>query len=124
MGMTTAGKTHAVQAQIGESVTFFNNANSYLGVGDSTTTFSAAHTDLQASSNKVRQAVSATYPSRSGLVVTFRALFATGSANFAWQEVGVFNASSAGTMLSRLVQSLGTKTSAQSWQLDLDLTYS
>jgi hypothetical protein len=114
----------AVQALIGESITPFDNSNAYISVGDSSTAFSASQTDLQAASNKTRQAVSATYPQRSGLVVTYRALFATGSANYAWNEVGVHNASSAGSMLSRLVSSLGTKTSAQSWQLDLDLTFS
>ena len=54
--------------------------------------------------------------------LTFRSLFGTGDANFAWNEWGVFNASSSGTMLNRKVESLGTKTSAQSWQLTVTLT--
>jgi len=124
MALTTAGITDAVKALIGESIDAFSNANARLGVGDSTTAFSAAHTDLQASSNKLRKAMEATYPSRSGLVVTFRSLFATGDANFAWAEWGVFNHASAGTMLSRKVEALGTKTSAQSWQLTSALTFS
>jgi hypothetical protein len=54
--------------------------------------------------------------------MTFRSTFATSEANWAWQEWGVFNAFSSGTMMSRKVESLGTKTSAQSWQLTVTIT--
>lgn len=122
MPITDAGRNIMVQAVIGASVTFFNNANAYLGVGDSTTAFSASQTDLVASTNKLRKAMDATYPSGGSNVIAFRSTFGTSDANFAWQEWGVFNASSAGTMLSRKVESLGTKTSAQTWQLTATLT--
>lgn len=102
--------------------TFFNNANSYIGVGDSTTAFAASQTDLQAASNKLRKAMDATYPQVSTNTITFRSTFATTDANFAWQEWGVFNGSSGGTMLNRKVESLGTKTSAQSWQFTVTIT--
>ena len=102
--------------------TFFNNANSHIGVGDSTTAFAASQTDLQAASNKLRKAMDATYPQVAANVLTFRSTFATGDANFAWQEWAVFNASSAGTMMNRKVESLGTKTSAQSWQFTVTVT--
>lgn len=123
MALTTAGLTALVADGIGESVTEFNNANAHLGVGDSNTAFSAAHTDLQAATNKLRKAMDATYPSRSGLVVTFRSTFATGDANFAWAEWATFNASSSGTMLTRKVEALGTKTSAQSWVFTATITF-
>lgn len=123
MALTTAGRNFIAAAIINDSSpTFFTNANAYLGVGDSTTAFSAAHTDLQASSNKFRQAMVSSYPTIATNVLTFRSLFATGDANFSWQEWGVFNAGSSGTMLSRKVEDLGTKTSAQSWQLTAALT--
>ena len=122
MPLTDAGRDFIAQDIIGEAVTEFNNANAYLGVGDSTTAFAKAQTDLQAASNKLRKAMNATYPTRATNVVTFQSTFGTGEANFAWQEWGVFNASSAGDMLSRKVESLGTKTSAQSWQLEVDIT--
>lgn len=124
MPLTDAGRNHLVQSGIGAAVTAFNNANAYIGVGDSTTAFSAAHTDLQAATNKFRKAMDATYPSGSSNVITFRSTFGTSDANFAWQEWGVFNASSAGTMLNRKVESLGTKTSSQSWQFTVTLTFS
>lgn len=113
-----------VQATIGASPTFFNNANSYIGVGDSTTAFSAAQTDLAAATNKLRKAMDATYPSGASNVITWRSTFGTSDANYAWQEWGVFNASTGGTMLNRKVESLGTKTNTQTWQFTVTLTFS
>jgi len=123
MPLTDAGRNHLVQAGIGAAVTAFNNANSHIGVGDSTTAFAAGQTDLQAASNKLRKAMDATFPSGGSNVITFRSTFGTSDANFAWQEWGIFNASSSGTMLSRKVESLGTKTSAQTWQFTATLTF-
>lgn len=123
MPITDAGRNQLVQAGIGAGPTFFNNANAYIGVGDSTTAFSAAQTDLVASTNKLRKAMDSTYPSGAANVITFRSTFSTSDANFAWQEWGVFNASAAGTMLNRKVESLGTKTSTQTWQFTVVLTF-
>jgi len=125
MALTTAGRNFIAAAIINDSSpTFFTNANAYIGVGDSNTAYSAAQTDLQASSNKLRKAMEATYPTIATNVLTFRSLFATSDANFAWEEWGVFNASSSGTMLNRKVESLGTKLSTQSWQFTVALTVS
>lgn len=123
MPITDAGRNHLVQAGIGAAVTPFNNANSYLGVGDSSTAFAVGQTDLQAATNKMRKAMDATYPSGAANVITFRSTFATGDANWAWNEWGTFNASSAGTMLTRKVESLGTKTNTQTWQFTTVLTF-
>lgn len=106
----------------GGAGTVFSNANTYFGVGDSTTAFAATQTDLQAASNKLRKAMDATYPQVAANVITVRATFGTTDANFAWQEWGVFNASTAGTMFNRKVESLGTKTSAQTIQITGTLT--
>lgn len=122
MGMTNAYRDFQAQAAIGEAVTAFNAANAHIGAGDSTTAFDAGQTDLQAATNKLRKAQEASYPTRSGNVLTFRSLFGTADANWAWQEWGIFNASSAGVMMSRKVESLGTKTSAQSWQVTATIT--
>ena len=111
-----------VQAAIGAAGTPFNNANSYIGVGDSSTAFSASQTDLQAAANKFRKAMDATFPSGGSNVLTFKSTFATGDANFAWNEWGVFNAASGGTMLNRKVESLGTKTNTQTWAFTVTLT--
>lgn len=103
----------------------FNNANAYLGVGDSTTAESAAHTGLQASTNKLYKAMSASYPSRSGQTVTWRAVFTGAEANFAWQEFTVANGNSdSADNLNRKVSNQGTKTAGQTWTLDLAITFS
>jgi hypothetical protein len=123
MAITNAGAILAASAIVGDGgITVLNNANAYLGVGDSTTAFSAAHTDLQAASNKLRVGMDATYPQRSSNVLTLRSTFTTGQANYAWGEWGIFNASSGSTMFSRKVEALGTKTSAQSWVLTATVT--
>lgn len=122
MGLTNAGRDLIAADIIGETVTEFDNTNAHIGVGDSTTAFAAAQTDLQAAANKLRQSMDATYPQRSSNALTFRATFDTADANFAWEEWAVFNAAAAGTMLNRKVESLGTKTSAQVWQLTVTLT--
>lgn len=123
MAITNAGAILAASAIVGDGgITVLNNANAYLGVGNSTTAFSAAHTDLQAASNKLRVGMDATYPQRSSNVLTLRSTFTTGQANYAWDEWGVFNASSGSTMFSRKVEALGTKTSAQSWVLTATVT--
>lgn len=122
MPLTDAGITHIADASIGAAVTAFNNANAYLGVGNSATAFNATQTDLIGAS-KFRQAMESTYPSRALLVVTFRSLIGTADGNYAWEEWGLFNAAAAGTMLVREVSSLGTKTSAQSWQLTVEVTF-
>lgn len=123
MPLVDAGRNHMVQATIGAAVTAFNNANAYIGVGDSSTAHSVSQTDLVAATNKMRKAMDATYPSGGSNVITFRSTFATGDANWAWQEWGVFNASSSGTMLNRKVESLGTKTNTQTWQFTVTLTF-
>jgi hypothetical protein len=120
MAIVTAGRDFIAGAIIG-SGTFFSNANAHLGVGNGTTAFSAAHTDLQGAS-KARKAMDATKPSVATNVITAISTFASADANFAWEEVGFFNASSGGIMLSRLVQAMGTKASGSTWVLTYTLT--
>jgi hypothetical protein len=117
-------------ATAGQNLTYFNNANAAIGVGDSTTAAAATQTDLQAATNKLRKAMNATYPQHTdgttaaANTITFQSTFATTDANFAWQEWGVFNSATAATgrMLNRAVTSLGTKTSASAWQFTVTLS--
>lgn len=109
-----------------QTLTYFNNGNAYLGTGDSATAEAATQTDLQASSNKSRRPMDATYPTHTdgttsgAATVRFQATW-TSTGNYAWNEFGIFNASTGGRMLSRKVQSLGTKTSG-TWVLQVDAT--
>lgn len=122
--MTVYGGYSAVWNRLVNSsptVTVFDNTNAFLGVGDSSTAAALTQTDLQASSNKLRKAMDATYPihtdstSSGGASLVFRATFGSSDANFAWAEWGIFNASSAGRMLNRKVTALGTKGSGATW---------
>lgn len=122
--LMTNGANILWTALTGGAYTAYSNANAYIGVGDSSTAESAGQTDLQAASNKLRKAMDATYPTITGNQVIFRATFLTGDANFAWNEWGVFNASSSGTMLNRKVASIGTKASGSTWVLTVQLTLS
>lgn len=120
MALTTAGRDVFAAAIIGDSYTAFNAANTRLGVGTSSTAFAQAQTDMQAAG--VRAGMDATYPQRSTNVITFRATFTEAQANQAWNEWGVFNAASGPTMLSRKVESLGTKPSSEAWRLTATIT--
>jgi len=109
---------------IGTGGTAFNNTNARLGVGDSSTAESASQTDLQAASNKTYKAMEASYPSRSGQTITFRSVFGSADANYAWNEFSVDNGAAAGKNLNRKVSAQGTKASGQTWTLDLSITLS
>lgn len=121
MPLTNAGRDFIAQAIINDSSpTFFTNANAHIGVGNGTTAFAAAQTDL-IGAQKTRKAMDATYPQRSNNVITFKATFGSGDANHDWTEWGIFNASSANVMLSRKVENLGTKASG-TWTLTATVT--
>jgi hypothetical protein len=121
--LLNAGRNFLAQAMINDTPTFFTNANARLCVGDSTAVYGATQTDLQAATNKLRKAMDSTYPQRSDNVLTFKSTFGTSDANFAWEEWGVANDASAGVLFNRKVESLGTKTSAQSWVFTATLTF-
>lgn len=124
MPFVNAFRDHLATTIIGAAVTVFDNTNAYIGVGGgagATTAFAVTQTDLQGAS-KTRKAMDASYPTRATNVLTFRSTFGTSDANYTWDEWGVFNASSAGTMMSRKVEALGTKTSSATWQFTVTIT--
>jgi hypothetical protein len=113
----------------GGTVTAFNNANAYIGVGDSNTAAAATQTDLQAVTNKVRVAMDGTYPQHtdgtgaaSNAQCVWRSTFGSAVANWAWAEWALFNASAAGRMLNRKVEALGTKASGTTWTMTITLS--
>jgi hypothetical protein len=117
-------------ATAGQANTFFNAANAAIGVGDSATAAAATHTDLQATSNKLRKQVDTGYPEHTAgtgstnKTIRFRATFDTTQANWSWQEAAVFNSPSLGSgrMLNRRVQDMGAKTNASSFQITFDIS--
>lgn len=123
--LVNAGINLMLTLLAGGAGTAYNNANSYIGVGDSSTAEAASQTDLQAATNKLRKAMDGGYPTYgTSQQIVFRSTFASGDANYAWNEFAVFNASSGGTMLNRKVSSQGTKTSGQTWQVTITITVS
>lgn len=119
--LVTVGAQILWDKLIGAAGTVFDNANAYIGVGDSNTAAAIGQTDLQAAANKFREPMDATYPQRSTNTCIFRSSFEDADANFAWAEWAIFNASSAGVMLNRKVESFGTKASG-TWTLTLTLS--
>jgi len=107
---------------IGDSANHFANANATIGVGDSDTAAAAAQTDLQAASNKTYNGMEATFPSVASQVISFKASFATGEANYVWNE-WVIRQSTSEICLNRKVDSLGTKVSG-TWTLEITITLS
>jgi hypothetical protein len=137
-GLLTVGIT-----QLWESATdntteqLWDQTHGAIGVGDSSTAYSAAQTDLQAASNKYYQQWTSA-PSVSTASLIFVSTFGTSVANFAWNEYGVVIPNTTTTytsgtskqasyvMLNRKAGAslLGTKTSAQSWVFTVTLTLS
>lgn len=119
------GITAFLNLLTGGAETAFNNANSYIGVGDSTTAAAAAQTGLQAASNKTYKAMAATYPLIASQTVTFRAVFGSSDANYAWAEFTIASGNSdAADNLNRVVSAQGTKASGQVWTADAGVTWS
>lgn len=110
----------------------YNNAGSYIGVGDSVTAEAASQTDLIAATNHFYKAMNATFPSRASQTVTWQSDFTSAEANYAWAEwsisAGATGASGSGflvgtTNLNRKVQALGTKVTG-TWTLSGAVTIS
>ena len=119
------GITALLNLLIGAAETAFSNANSYLGVGDSSTAAGATQTGLQAATNKLYKAMEATWPQIANQTVTFRSVFGGTDANFAWNEFTAASGNSdSADNLNRKVSSQGTKTAGQTWTLDLAITFS
>jgi len=121
MPLTNAYRDYVASDTVGDATPRFDSSNAYIGVGNGTAAFSPTQTDLQGTS-KFRKAMDPGYPTVTGNVITFRATFNHSEANFAWNEWGVFNAATGGTMLNRKVASLGTKDNTQTWVLTVQIT--
>lgn len=110
---------------IGGTATAFNNANTYIGVGDGTTAAVATQTGL-AGTNKTYVVMDTGYPQISGNVVTFSSTFGASVGNHAWREFTVANGNSdTAKNLNRKVESaLRTKVSPDTWVIRLQITIS
>jgi hypothetical protein len=106
------------------SPTAWNAANAYLGVGNGTATANATDTGLSGAS-KTYMAMESGYPQRTSQTGKWRSSFGTGDANYGWEEYTLVNASSdTGKNLNHKVESKGTKSSGETWTLELQITFS
>jgi hypothetical protein len=126
MSLTTIGLKCIADAIVGGTTyTKFNAANAYLGVGSSSNAFDVGQTDLQTPLTPGgRKGMDSTYPLVTDNVITFKATFGPTDAVGVWNENGIFNASTAGQMLTRAVETLITKTSQVSVVFTKTLTIS
>jgi len=133
------GLKNGLTATTGAKNTFFDNSNAVLYVGDDNTAAAASQTDLQASSastDRYAVGMEATYPTHTtgdsatgNADITFRSVFTTAQANFAWNEWAVGNTTATtapypGRILNRKVESLGTKTASATWTFTVKLSLS
>ncbi len=108
---------------IGDALIAAGNINmTYCGVGSITQVPAAGDTDLI---TVIGSRKSITDASRSGFVMLFSTFFASGDNNGTWNESGLFNAISSGTMLCRaLFSSAFSKTTAKTATVDWSITIS
>ena len=108
----------------GGTETPYDNANARIGVGDSNADADPSQTGLLGV-NQYYKGMDEGYPTYgSGQKIVFRSTFGTNEANFAWNEVTVDNGEGSAKNLNRKVVSLGTKTSDQTWIIQLEITLS
>lgn len=131
--LVTVGLNRITNLIIGGGGAAMTNAQMFCGVGDSTTAAAVGDTALNAATNKYYQGIDATYPTQSNGVITANCTFASGNANYAWQEwvwgiaTGTLTAGTTppGTspiIVNHKVQSLGTKVSGSVWTLQATIT--
>lgn len=112
----------------GTTVAAFSNANSYIEVSNSTTAATAADASMPGTVS--RKPMEATYPlhtdgTATASTLVFRSVWPDADALFVWNSWGIFNASTAGRMLNRKVQSFNSgvaKPATQSWRLSCTLS--
>lgn len=90
----------------------------YVGVGNDNTAFDVTQTAL-IGTNLHKQATSTT---RASGVTTHTVTFGTSEANFAWLEVGLFDAADS-AMIIRKVIALPTKTAGQDWTINVEVVW-
>ena len=119
--VVTTGKTFIASSLL-KTTTNSPAAMSHMAVGTGATAAAAGDTALGAEIAASRTALGTS--SSSGAVVTYAATFAAGVGTGAVTEAGIFNASSAGTMLCRTVFSVVNKGANDSMTITWTVTIS
>jgi hypothetical protein len=116
--VVTSGKTFIASRMIGASATVMG----WMELGTGVTAAAVGDTTLQTAISGSRVAL--TSGTSSTNVVTYVASFPAGTGTGAVTEAGVFNASSAGTMLCRTVFSVVNKGAADAMSITWTITVS
>lgn len=116
-GLTNSGLSCLAVFALGntDGITTFGSTGAYIAVGSASTAFDASSTTMNAELD--RRGMDSGYPTRSGASMTWKATFAAASAVGGWNEIGIFNNSSAGSCLARDVADYGDKPGSQAWAL-------
>lgn len=117
--VVTAGKTF-IAASMLKTTANTPIAMTHMAVGTSSTAPAAGDTTLGAEAGRVTLASSTS----SANVVTYTATFPAGTGTGALVEAGIFNASSAGTMLCRTTFSVVNKGAADAMSITWTITVS
>lgn len=121
--VVTVGKEYVTSRMIGASATVMG----YMEVGTSTTAAAAGQTALVAVVASSRTALTSSTQATSSTAndsVTYVATFAAGTGTGALTEAGIFNASSAGTLLCRTVFSVVNKGASDAMTITWTVTLS
>jgi hypothetical protein len=107
----------------GGAETPFDNANAYIGIGDSDAAAEATQTGLQGS-NKAYKGMDSGFPTYgTDQKTVFRSTFGQEEGNHAWKEFTIANGDSdAAKNLNRKVQDMGTKTNVISRVMTVEIT--
>lgn len=108
----------------GGAGTAYDSVGAHIGVGDSSTAAAASQTGLQASTNKAYAGMEAGYPTfGTSQQIVWKGSFGDGVGQFAWNEFTVENGDlGSGAPLLRKVESKGTKTAGEIWELTVTVT--
>lgn len=129
--LTTAGLNTFPGISVGVGLPF-SLANAFTGTGSNAGAFAITQTDLLTplsnGTGGFRRPLSATpVQVLNGVIdstIAWTSLYGAGVGTGTWNEVGVFNNATVGTMLLRKVQALGTKAAGDVWTLTITTTFS
>ena len=120
--ITTVGKIRLASLLMGDGGTLFDASNSYVAVGTGSSAPDASQTTLDAEGGTTGCRKLVTSVTRVNNVISYIVNFGTGDANINVTEVGLFDASSSGTMLGRTVlPSAVPKNSGCTWELTVEI---
>lgn len=128
MPLLRTGRDQLAGLATGASCARYDSTGAIIFVASATSAHDSATTWIWPSGNACASTMESGYPIRAGNIVQHRGLYSTAQANFQWESWGIHNATasngSSGYLLNHApAQALGTKTSAQSWQITTSITF-